>query len=173
MGGQGQSCKAVGFSSKKPQPRRFGSKRLWTNRAERLPWVTRPKKGPFPCVAGWKMLRGFGAIKRKCLDDQGPAFCRKVSYLELGKTTTVWCSLPLMTYQNNGYRGNILRSLRVRVFSGSLCRSRSVTSDLLNYQIEGSQGLFLRRRALVPMIFSDLFAPERWFPEFIMSWRDI
>ena len=86
FGGQGQSPKAVGFSSKKPRPRRFGSERRWTNRAERLPWVPRPKKRAFPLRPGvesvgmLRYLRGFGAIKRKCLDDRSLAFCRKVSF---------------------------------------------------------------------------------------------
>ena len=54
-GSRVQSCKAVGFSWKKPRPRRFGSKRRWTNRAERLPWVPRSKKSAiFPASGGGK-----------------------------------------------------------------------------------------------------------------------
>ena len=39
------------------RPRRFGSKHLWTNRAERLQWVTRPKK-----KCGITAFQGMGSV---------------------------------------------------------------------------------------------------------------
>ena len=141
FGGQGQSPKAVGFSSKKPRPRRFGSERRWTNRAERLPWVPRPKKkGLSPASRGGKcwnasLFAGVWCHQKKVFGWPKPCILQE---------SFIW-------------------NLEKPKLFGVLFRSRSVTLDLIHYQIEGSQGLFLRRRALDPMIFSDLFAPKRWF----------
>ena len=62
-----------------------------------------------------RYLRGVVSIKRKCWMTEALHFAGKF-HMELGKTKTVWCSLPLMTYQNNACRGDILGSL------SNLCR---------------------------------------------------
>lgn len=119
-GPTGKVVKLLDFLRKSHEPRRFGSERLWTNRAERLPWVPRPASWGGKC---WNssLFVGLWCHQKKVFGWPKPCILQE---------SFIW----------------------VRVFSGSLCHSRSVTWDLIHSQIEGSQGLFLRRRALDPMI---------------------